>query len=44
MLAIRDGNMEQAKALYGEILNTPNLSDGLKLRVQDMLSVLDSAN
>ncbi len=44
MLAIRDGDMEQAKALYGEILNTPNLSDGLKLRVQDMLSVLDSAN
>ena len=44
MLAIRDGDMEQAKALYGEILNTPNLSDGLKLRVQDLLSVLDSAN
>ena len=44
MLAIRDGDMERAKALYSEILNTPNLSDGLKLRVQDMLSVLDSAN
>lgn len=44
MLAIRDGDLERAKALYGEILNTPNLSDGLKLRVQDMLSVLDSAN
>lgn len=44
ILAIRDGDLETAKTLYGEILNTPNLSDGLKLRVQDMLSVLDSAN
>lgn len=44
ILAIRDGDLETAKTLYSEILNTPNLSDGLKLRVQDMLSVLDSAN
>lgn len=44
ILAIRDNDLETAKNLYGEILNSPNLSDGLKLRVQDMLSVLDSAN
>ena len=44
MLAIREGDLDTAKKLYGEILNTPELSDGLKLRIQDMLSVLDSAN
>ena len=44
MLAIREGDLDMAKKLYGEILNTPELSDGLKLRIQDMLSVLDSAN
>lgn len=44
MAAIRDGNIEEAKVLYNEILNTQNLPDGLKLRVQDMLSVLDTAD
>lgn len=43
MAAIRDGNIEEAQVLYNEILNTPNLPDGLKMRVQDMLSVLNGA-
>ena len=43
MAAIRDGNIEEAQLLYNEILNTPNLPDGLKMRVQDMLSVLNGA-
>ncbi len=43
MAAIRDGNIEEGKAIYTELLNTPNLPDALKMRVQDMLSVLDGA-
>ncbi len=43
MLAIREGNLDSAKNMYNDILNTPNLNDNFKLRVQDMLSVLDSA-
>ena len=42
MLEIREGNIEKAKTIYEEILNSPDLSDGLKLRVQDMLSALTS--
>ena len=42
MLEIREGNIEKAKMIYEEILNSPDLSDGLKLRVQDMLSALTS--
>lgn len=42
MLEIREGNIEKAKEIYGEVLNSPDLSDGLKLRVQDMLSALNS--
>ena len=42
MLEIREGNIEKAKTIYTEILNSPDLSDGLKLRVQDMLSALTS--
>lgn len=44
MAAIRDGNIDEAKDLYNQILNTENLPEGLKIRVQDMLSVLDSAD
>ena len=44
MLEIREGNIEKAKEIYSEILNSPDLSDGLKLRVQDMLSALNSIN
>lgn len=43
-LAIRDGDLESAKKIYSSILNTPNLNDGLKLRVQDVMSVLNSDN
>lgn len=43
MAAIRDGKIDEAQAIYSEILNTPNLPDGLKMRVQDMLSVLNGA-
>ncbi len=43
MAAIRDGKIDEAQAIYNEILNTPNLPDGLKMRVQDMLSVLNGA-
>lgn len=43
MAAIRDGNIEEAQELYNEILNTPNLPNSLKMRVQDMLSVLNGA-
>lgn len=44
MTAIRDGNIDEAKVLYTEILNSENLPDGLKVRVQDMLSVLETAD
>lgn len=44
MLEIREGNIEKAKNIYSEILNSPDLSDGLKLRVQDMLSALNSVD
>lgn len=42
MLEIREGNIDGAKNLYQQILDTENLPDGLKLRVQDMLSILNS--
>ncbi len=41
MAAIRDGNLEQAKTLYNEIFAMPDLSDELRARVQDILSVLN---
>lgn len=43
MAAIREGNIDAARTLYRELLNTPNLPEALKMRVQDMLSVLDEA-
>lgn len=43
MAAIREGNIEAGRTLYGELLNTPNLPEALKMRVQDMLSVLNEA-
>lgn len=42
MLAIREGDIEGARNLYTEILNTENLPEGLKTRVQDMLSILST--
>ena len=44
MAAIRDGNTEEARALYNTLLQTPDLPESMKLRVQDMLSVLDNAD
>ena len=44
MASIREGNIEEGRAIYNELLNTPNLPDALKMRVQDMLSVLDEAD
>lgn len=44
MVAIRDGNTEEARALYNTLLQTPDLPESMKLRVQDMLSVLDNAD
>lgn len=41
MLEIREGNVEEAKKIYEEILSYPNLPEVLKFRVQDMLSVLN---
>lgn len=41
MLEIREGNIEAAKDMYKEILDSKELSEPLKIRVQDMLSVLD---
>lgn len=43
MLAIRDANIKEARAIYSEIANSENVSESLKIRAQDMLSVLDSA-
>lgn len=42
MLAIREGNIEQAKTLYNEILNSGKLNEGLQSRVKDMVSILNS--
>jgi len=41
MAAIRDNDLEEAKTLYGEIFAMPDLSDELRVRVQDILSVLN---
>ena len=43
MASIREGNIDEGRAIYSELLKTPNLPEALKMRVQDMLSVLDEA-
>lgn len=43
MLEIREGNLSQALEIYNDILNNNELSDALKSRVQDMISVLTEA-
>ena len=43
MLEIREGNLSQALEKYNDILNNNELSDTLKSRVQDMISVLTEA-
>lgn len=44
MLAIRDGNLTEAKAQYEKIMTAPNISDSMKARAQDMLSLLNEKN
>lgn len=44
MLAIRDGNLEQAKAEYEKIANSANVQDNLKARAQDMIAIIDDQN
>ena len=43
MLEIREVNLSQALEIYNDILNNNELSDTLKSRVQDMISVLTEA-
>ena len=43
MLEIREGNLSQALEIYNDNLNNNELSDTLKSRVQDMISVLTEA-
>lgn len=38
MSAIRNGNVEDAKEIYGKILKIKDLPDGFRNRIQDMLS------
>lgn len=44
MLAIRDGNIPQAKKEYEIIVNSPDGQDSLKTRAQDMLTILNDEN
>lgn len=44
MLAIRDGDIEQAKKEYGIIINSADGQDTLKARAQDMLTILNDEN
>ena len=41
MTAIRDGDIETAKTLYKSLLETENISENFKSRIQDMLSALN---
>lgn len=43
MLAIRESNIAEARTIYSEIVNTENVPENLKIRAQDMLSVLEDA-
>ena len=43
MLAIREGNISNALEIYNDILNNNELSESLRTRVQDMVSVLTEA-
>lgn len=40
MLAIREGNMEEARAEYEKIINSATVRDNLKVRAQDMIAIL----
>ena len=41
MVAIRDGDTETARSLYTSLLESGNISDNFKSRIQDMLSTLN---
>ena len=41
MAAIRDGDTETARSLYNSLLESDNVSDNFKSRIQDMLSTLN---
>ncbi|MDD4557199.1 MAG: tetratricopeptide repeat protein [Alphaproteobacteria bacterium] len=41
MLEVREGNLAEARKIYTEILESSDLSESLRVRVQDMLSVLN---
>lgn len=40
MSAIHNGNIEDARRIYTDLLKTDNLSENFRLRIQDMLSAL----
>lgn len=40
MLSIKEGNFDQARNIYNEMLQNENLSENFKNRIQDMLSAL----
>ena len=44
ILYIRENNFDQAREIYYDILNTPNIDEELSRRVKDMLSVLNEAS
>ncbi len=44
MLAIRDGNLEEAKAEYEKIIASAGSSDALKSRAQDMITIINDQN
>ena len=41
MTAIRDGDIETARTIYKSLLETENISENFKSRIQDMLSALN---
>lgn len=44
MLAIRDGDLEEAKAEYEKIIASAGSSDALKSRAQDMITIINDQN
>ena len=44
MLAIRDGNLDEAKKEYEQIIASASSSDELKSRAQDMITIIDDQN
>ena len=40
MLAVREGNFEEARIIYNRLLQSENVSENFRTRIQDMLSAL----